>query len=114
MRLFPSDQVGLRKLRPATPGWRRVSEHQALTWQSLQEAYGTEQMGQAQAPRARTIKARAELGREQREKQGDGSGIGSQTRLVTRLILLWTNKGTWLPHCSAAGLEGFSPGTHTL
>ena len=44
---------------------------------------------------------------EERKKQGDRSGIGSQTRLVT-------NKGTWLLHCSAAVLEGFSPETHTL
>lgn len=50
MRLFPSDQVGLRKLRPAAPGWSRVTEQQAPAWQSLREAYGTEQMGQAQAP----------------------------------------------------------------
>lgn len=85
MRLFPSDQVGLRKLRPAAPGWSRVTEQQALTWQSLREAYGTEQMGQTQAPRARTVKARAELGRELRENQGDRSGAGSQSQAWDRL-----------------------------
>lgn len=85
MRLFPSDRVGLGKLRPAAPGWSRVTEHRALAWQSLREAYGTEQMGQAQAPQARTIKAKAEQGRKLGEKQGNRSGIGSQSQAWDRL-----------------------------
>lgn len=71
-------------------------------------------MGQAQAPRARTIKARAELERELRENQGDRSGIGSQSQAGDRLnTAVDEQRGTAsAPPNSWSG--SFSPGTHPL